>query len=514
MKRNLVYIGSIEQIRDAKTSLIRLTAQEIKKLREDADALSLIHPAVAPLELEIHMLTYESSITDLLKVIDIDILVYDERSNPIKAIEAFQKYNREINAFSAAWGPDFHFPLKRAVAILDDTPDAAHRAFVLGRSLVQDVIVDPHSIAKILKWVARILAVETRKNIHSVAGMALSGGALEGFLYQLGAAHALNLALGERNLEDLDIYSGVSSGSILSSFVANRVPLLEMIRAVYGTSKILSPLKSSSIFDLATKEIVARIFDSSSLKEKLDPSKWIGNFIKGVPTGFFKGEALKLFFERALDAFPNTSNDFSKIKSELLIGATDQDKLQHEVFGEKGKDNPTISEAVRASCALPPFYTPVRIANRRFVDGQITRTSNLELVIEKGAQLIFIIDPLRPFASQVPGTVEKEGGIFALIQTVKALVYSRFQATLTHLTERYPDVDFIVLQPDENITRIMSGSPMRYKIRCEIIELAYRATLKRLIERHEVYTSKLSKHGFELKSLSSLKELERTPLDI
>ncbi len=169
---------------------------------------------------------------------------------------------------------------------------------------------------------------------------------------------------------------------------------------------------------------------------------------------------------------------------------------------------------MRASCALPPFYTPVTIGNRRFIDGQVTRTSNLELLVAGGCQLIFVIDPLKPFASQVPGTVEKEGGIFALIQTVKALVYTRFQSTLAHLTERYPDVDFIVLQPDENITRIMSGSPMRYRIRCEIIELAYRSTLKRLIERHEVYSSKLAKHGFILSSIEHLKELERTPLDI
>lgn len=514
MRRNLVYIGSQSRIQEAKQNLERLRAKPLKGPDKFPEALLLKHPGVYPLELEIHMREAGDNITELLKVIDIDILVYDERTSPLKAIEAFQKYNREIQAFSESWGPDFHFPLKRAVAILDETPDAAHRAFILGRSHVQDVIVDPHSLAKILKWVAKILAVESRKNLHSKAGMALSGGALEGFLYQLGAAHALNIALGEHNLEDLDIYSGVSSGSILASMIANRVPLIEMIRAVYGTSKILPPLKSSSVFDLATKEIVARIFDSSSLKDKLDPTKWIANFIKGVPTGFFKGEALKKFFETVIEAFPGTTNEFSELKSRLFIGATDQDQLSHEVFGEKDKEITSISEAVRASCALPPFYTPVRIGNRRFVDGQITRTSNLELVVEKGCQLVFVIDPLRPFASQVPGTVEKEGGIFALIQTVKALVYSRFQTTLTHLTERYPDVDFIVLQPDENITRIMSGSPMRYKIRCEIIELAYRATLKRLIERYEVYTSKLSKHGFNLKSLESLKKLERSPLDI
>ena len=88
-------------------------------------------------------------------------------------------------------------------------------------------------------------------------------------------------------------------------------------------------------------------------------------------------------------------------------------------------------------------------------------------MVSNGCRLVIIVDPLKPFATEVPGAVDKEGGIFTLIQTMKALVYSRFATTLSHITDRFPDVDFIVFQPDEETTRIMSGSPMRYKIRNE-----------------------------------------------
>ena len=124
---------------------------------------------------------------------------------------------------------------------------------------------------------------------------------------------------------------------------------------------------------------------------------------------------------------------------------------------------------------------------------KITRTSNLEKVIDSGCRLVFIIDPLKPFASQVPGSVDKEGGVFSLIQTVKALVYSRFNTTLSHMTERFPDVDFIVFQPDEETMRKMAGSPMRYKIRTEIVELAYKSTLKKLISRYSVLKNEACK---------------------
>jgi NTE family protein len=513
MKRNLLYVGSDEQLKETKKSLLRLGAEQHLNHHQES-VLRIAHPAVTPLDLTVILLESSEPLNSILTKTDIDILVYDERNNSQSALSAFELYAKVVSDLAYSWGPDFNFPLKRAVAILEDTPDATHRAFSLGRKHVQDVLVDPHSVGKILNWIAKILSVEVRKNINPKAGMAMSGGALEGFLYQLGASHAFNLALPQKNLLMLDVYSGVSSGSILSAFFANGIEPLELIRSVYGTSKILPPLKSSSIYDLAAKDIAARILESSSLRDKLDPSKWINNFIKGIPTGFFRGEGLKTFFEQVIAAFSGATNEFHSLKSILYVGATDQDQLTHEVFGVPKANNPTISEAVQASCALPPFYTPVTIGGRRFIDGQVTRTSNLELLVEAGCQLIFVIDPLKPFSSQVPGTVEKEGGIFALIQTVKALVYTRFQSTLAHLTERYPDVDFIVLQPDENITRIMSGSPMRYRIRCEIIELAYRSTLRRLIERHDVYSSKLAKHGFILSSIDHLKELERTPLDI
>ncbi len=514
MKRNLLYIASPLQMRLSKKSLIGLGARALVKPQVCANILTFAHPDIAPLDLTIYFLHQNSDITDLLKKCDIDILLYDERRNSLDALSAFERYSDQLADFANLWGPDFHFPLKRAVALIEDTPDAARRAFFLGRRHVQDVLVDPHSIDKTLAWISKLLAVEIHNSAHSKAGIALSGGALEGFLYQLGASHALNLALSDQNLLGLDIYSGVSSGSILASLYANKIPPLELIRSVYGTSSILPPLKSSSVFDLAAKEIATRILESSSFRDKLDPSKWVNNLIKSIPTGFFKGDGLRVFFEQTLAAFSGTTNDFSNLTPKLYVGATDQDQLTHEVFGLNLVNQPSISQAVRASCALPPFYTPVTIGNRRFIDGQVTRTSNLELLVSGGCNLIFIIDPLKPFASQVPGTVEKEGGIFALIQTVKALVYTRFQSTLSHLTERYPDVDFIVLQPDETITRIMSGSPMRYKIRCEIIELAYRSTLRRLIERYDVYSSKLNKHGFVLTPIEKLRTLERTPLDI
>ena len=120
---------------------------------------------------------------------------------------------------------------------------------------------------------------------------------------------------------------------------------------------------------------------------------------------------------------------------------------------------------------------------------------------------------MRPLTTVVPGSVDKRGGVYAMIQTIKAIIHTRFRSTLTHMTERFPDIDFIVLQPDEECAVLMAGSPMRYKIRTEIVDAAYTHTLRQLRERHHIYQAKLKRYGIELKSPEVLKDLEKAGIE-
>ena len=54
-------------------------------------------------------------------------------------------------------------------------------------------------------------------------------------------------------------------------------------------------------------------------------------------------------------------NDFTALKRKLYIGATDQDTVEHVIFGSPGWEHVPIHKAVRASAALTPFYAPQRI---------------------------------------------------------------------------------------------------------------------------------------------------------
>ena len=82
--------------------------------------------------------------------------------------------------------------------------------------------------------------------------------AIEGFLYQLGVLYALEKAFTGKKITDIDIYSGISSGSIASALVATDVDIEEVIRSIQGGSTVMPRLKASVLFDLNTKGIMKR----------------------------------------------------------------------------------------------------------------------------------------------------------------------------------------------------------------------------------------------------------------
>jgi len=417
-----------------------------------------------------------------------------------------------VEELAKLWGPDFYFPLSRAVAILSGCDQAAEKTFHLGREHVRDVMVAPRSLFKVLRWIGRLLQSDLERNQYKV-GCAMSGGGLEGFLYQIGCSWALEKAFFGRSLHECDVYSGISSGSLVSTALAARVPLEELIRAIRGHSEHLPAIKGSLAFDLAVGDIFKRVARQSVRWGGLDINRWAQKAIRSIPTGFFKGQQLKEFIRTTLTTFGH-DDQFQSLDAELYIGATSQDTFDHVVFGKAPWDMVSVSDAVRASCALPPFFTPVEIMNQNFIDGLITRTCNLELTVRQGCNLVFIIDPMRPYTSMEAGSVDEMGGWYTMIQTVKTLVHTRFRSALSHLAAKYHNVDFMVFQPYEECAQAMSGSPMKYRLRTEIMDLAFKGTLQRLRERHSVYTVKLAKYGFQLASQRQLLEMERTGIEV
>ncbi len=513
MIKHVAFVASPSRGENFRIAISRIKGRPIEEKSLVAQGWDINHSLLHGITLRIHLLNNISAVTPHLRQYPVDLLVYDERGDDaLDAKAAIDQIRQDVKSFADMWGPDFLFPASRIVTILDDAKaralkqTQAQRAFELGRHHVRDVCIQPERTAVVLKWLHLLLTANFEKPKR--IGMAMSGGGLEGFLYQLGVTFALEQAISGRTIRDAHVFSGVSSGSIVSTLMAGDVSTIEVIKAMHGKSDVIEPFTSSTIFDLAGGSILGRLIRGTLAWNGLDPAKWIKQTLRAIPTGFFRGENLKAYIQSCLKA-AGTEDNFSSLKKELYIGATDMDSFEHVIFGQAPWNNVPLSEAIYASCALPLFFVPSQIAGRWFVDGQITRTCNLELVVERGCDLVFIIDPVKPLGSLVPGSVDKRGGYYSMIQTVKALVYTRFHSVLSHLTERYPETDFVVFQPDDEVAQLMAGSPMRYRIRTQLIALAYQQTMRQLRERHRVYRAKLQKYDMALKSVEQLKEIEQ-----
>jgi predicted acylesterase/phospholipase RssA len=389
--------------------------------------------------------------------------------------------------------PEKMYPLDRIIAVLDPGECLADQAFELGKRRIGGFVIQPFdgTLFDLMH------SITSQKNPGKSA-ICLSGGGVEGFLFEVGVLKALNAHLQSRSVTDFDIFCGISAGSIVAAFLANRTEPEEIASAITGgNNATIQAVTPDIIFDPHFKEYIKRFWSLSRRMPTMSLQELISSMLKTVPTGFFRGAALKRFVESQLDQ-PGRTNDFRKLDKELYIGATDQDTSLHTIFGTGQWRDIPIATAVRASTALTPFFEPEKIRGRFFVDGQYTRTSNFHFAIERGAKLVIVVDPLVPIKTDRPGYVREKGGVFAGLQALKAVIHTRFMHGIRHAVENNPDVDFVLFRPENEDMRLMSGSPMKYNIRTEILNMAYRCTVRKMQRDFEILSGTFAKHGFRI----------------
>jgi predicted acylesterase/phospholipase RssA len=261
----------------------------------------------------------------------------------------------------------------------------------------------------------------------------------------------------------------------------------------------MSPITRGMLFDPNIGEIVSRLMSSFGdivrgewLKTPLDAA------LRVTPNAIFSGDRLRWHLEKEFGKHGMT-NDFNKLNRKLFIGATDQDTASHVTFGDEGLRDIPISHAVRASCAMTPYYPPERIKGRYYLDGIFTRTVNLDIAVAHGAKLIVCVDPMSPVRADQPGYVSGRGGFFNTVQSIKSMVRTRFFEVIDRAEEAYPNVSVLVFSPTSRDLEKMSGTLMRFFYKTETEEMAFESTRERLTQDFDWIASDFSRHGFELK---------------
>jgi predicted acylesterase/phospholipase RssA len=354
-------------------------------------------------------------------------------------------------------------------------------------------------------------------------GLALAGGGPLGAFYQLGCLHALAEYTEGLDLTALHGYVGVSSGSIIAASLANGLSTDEMVRLFFvDDSAEEYPLTPGILMRPAVGEYVDRALRVPALAGQVltrlarDPLRqnWAGllsPLVHAIPTGVFDNEPFERYLRRILSSGGRT-NDFRKLGTMLRIVATDLNSGTEVRFGEKGLDHVPISEAIRASTALPGLYTPVRLGGHTYVDGALLRTVHASLVLDNGADLVISVNPLVTFdASGHPHhrNLADNGLTTVMSQTFRALIQSRMQIGMARYRDRYPYSDRLLFQPDRDDETMFFVNVFRYAERRRLANHAYQHTRRDLLAHATALTPLLEPHGIALR-FDRLRDAHRT----
>jgi NTE family protein len=178
--------------------------------------------------------------------------------------------------------------------------------------------------------------------------------------------------------------------------------------------------------------------------------------------------------ERVVDGLRRLYPDGVWPERDLWICAVRLHDGRRVVFGRDAGTAATasVTEAVAASCAIPAFFTPVRIDGVRYVDGGTWSPTNADVVAGLGLDLVVVLSPMSARRA-IPASVD--GAMRAAC---------RLQLSQEALRIRRRGTPVLVLEPGPDELRAMGSSaqamdPERAPAIVRTIRESMRARLRR-----------------------------------
>lgn len=270
--------------------------------------------------------------------------------------------------------------------------------------------------------------------------LALSGGGVKAAAFHIGVCIALRekgfrFAGGSPdhvsniysdNKLTFKTYVGSSAGSVISAFLAAGFDIDSIVEAfmsgaghdVPTSYKRGGPAVASQLRPISYRDIFALNISASN------PTKLFSSFFKKKPiisggievllkrgfkvNGVFSTQNLEKYLRENV----HQENTFSSLGVKLFIVATQLNHSRKVVFGnfaDSQKDDEvhyanfaTVSQAVAASAALPPFFSPYAIHDHKgrevyYFDGEIRDTLSTHVAADQGADLVIASYSIQPY---------------------------------------------------------------------------------------------------------------------
>lgn len=473
------------------------------------------------LALRIEVVRSAAEALDLLRQEYYNLLMIDCRNASRNGDDASAR-EREVMGFLEALRrePDRErrYPFRRIVVLVGD-PDAARAdrlIFALGELHVGACVRDrslthAHTGAQQAQARARFVAelwdhcrrtlTETRRGLRAICA---AGGGLSGLYYELGVLKCLHDA-SDLDVGSFDMYFGISAGALVTAGLATGFSIDELIAKYGGLDRgwpyrlrlewrHLNLAAVPQRLVLAQQALLQYVSRLVRHEDELSVAAILG--IYGNLLGpIFDNRPLEEGVRRLL-SIEGRTNDFRELPRRLYIGATDQDRREHVLFGDVGWDDVPISKAIQASTAMHPFFPSVEIKGRYFTDGIVTRTSNLRAAIDKGADLVIVVDPFVPLISDRPGTNARMGNMWIMEQDYKTMSFTRYEQARNEILRRSSKVSIYTFVPSNRMRHLMSNqNPFVARNFHAIVCQAYSSTYRRLRVLEYKLAGEMASHG-------------------
>jgi NTE family protein len=234
-------------------------------------------------------------------------------------------------------------------------------------------------------------------------GLVLGGGGVLGAAWMVGALTALEDHL-DVDVRSFDQMVGTSAGSVLCSLVASGISVAEL-----RTHQMEGSLDHGKLAGFEWN-----YEDSTGGDRPPTPRAGFGSTVllrKGIrelrqlppmavlaallPEGRGRLDSVGALVRHVV-------GDRWVERDGLAVVALDYDVGVRVPFGRPGAPEVGAPEAVMASCAIPGWYQPVTLHDRRYIDGGTWSSTNIDLMVGLGLDEVYVLAPQASFDLDAP----------------------------------------------------------------------------------------------------------------
>ena len=310
-------------------------------------------------------------------------------------------------------------------------------------------------------------------------GLVLGAGGIQGGAWLTGGLDALAAETGWDPAE-AEVIVGTSAGAMIGSLCASGIPPWFMV--AHSAGEVFEGVTDAEGRPAADADRAAGAnFRLQRALPPIGPGSW-GLALRSLarprrytptavvagwlPRGFISTEPLKEIIRRVV---PGGWAPHPR----LWVMACDYATGRRVAFGREDSPPAELADAVAASCAIPGFYHPVEIGGRRYVDGGMYSTSNLDVVRDRGLDLVICLNPtssLHPTRAWNPGEW--------LTRAVRQGTGRRLGSEAKKL--RAQGTEVVLVQPAADDLAAMGPNLMSRRNRQRTIEIAQRTVAEQL----------------------------------